>query len=267
MVNIFTVATDIYKKYIDVLYKSLVNVYPNEEKRFILIADKPCCDCDIYYHICNLPYPFNTYHKIEYIADCINSYNIHKDEKFIFVDADSCFRIMPSDFWSTFDKFIDTNKLIFTKSPWQNTDIPNIENNHHKDYCHELYIDNLNPKLWTQTSFFAGKINKFLDLSLVYFEYVTNCTKLHRHVPCMPYMSDQTIMNKIISLNYSDYIIDDFIYNGYEFSFVDNDEYLRNDFRNKEYCNCGKTYELNKYHPYIFIIQKFNNDIKSSKRL
>lgn len=266
MINIFTIATDVYGQYLPTLKKSLANFNPQEQIRFILLADKPYIDYDIYYHICNLQYPFNTFHKVDYIIDCINEFDIDKNEYFIYVDADTCFRKMPEQFWNnTFSSIMNSDKLCFACSPWKFTNIL-FENDLSKDSCPEAYVSN-KPIQWIQASFFMGPINKLFDK--FYNEWnkiITNCIKNHRDYPVLPHMFDQSVINKILSLNYDDYIIDDFIFNGYGMNLLYNDEYLISDFSDKNLINCKCTYSLNDY-PNIFLFQKFNNEIKLSKRL
>jgi len=271
MINVFTIATDVYIKYIPTLKKSLCNFMPEGEQiRFILIADTQCVDCDIYYHICNLPYPFNTYHKIDYIIDCIKTFNIDRSEYFVYVDADTCFRKMSDDFWNTtFKNIMSTNKLCFTRSPWKFHDFLDNENINSSIHCKECYINTNDYKRhnWVQTSFFMGPISKLMgDFFNKWIEIITNCTKQHRITPVIPYIFDQSVINKIISIDYNKYIIDDFIFNAYAVDFVNNEDYLITDFSDKNLKTCDNRYELNKFSN-IFLFQKFNTDIKESKRL
>lgn len=268
MINIFTIATDIYKVYIPILKKSLSNFTPkNEQIRFILISDKMCCNCDIYYHICNLPYPFNTYHKLDYIIDCINENHINKSDYFIYVDADTYFRKMPDDFWNiTFKELINTHKLCFANSPWKYTAIPKIENNFTEFHCQEVYVKNLNTKTnWIQASFFMGPIYAIYgEFYNKWNEIITNCTKNHRQYPVIPYIYDQSVINKIISLNYSKYIIDDFIFNAYDIDVIHNNEYITNDLKSYNLITANNSYSLNNYEK-IFLIQKFNQELKTKR--
>jgi len=266
MINIFTIATDVYGQYMSTLKKSLINFNPQDQIRFILVADNPYIDCDIYYHICNLPYPFNAYHKIDYIIDCIKEFDINQNEYFIYVDADTCFRKMSEQFWNnTFALLVNSNKLCFANSPWKFTNIT-YENDKAKKRCFDVYVSNKTIR-WVQTSFFMGPINKlFGKFYNEWNKIITNCTKNHRSNPMVPYIFDQSVINKILSLNYNDYIIDDFIFNGYNMNLIYSDEYLTNDFSDRNLVTCENTYSLNNY-PNIFLFQKFNTELKSSKRL
>jgi len=265
-INIFVVSTGIYNTYINALIKSIDNFkkYWNGDIKTILISDVNNQNFDINYHIPQLPYSLILLGRIHYIKDILNMYSIDENEIMMCLDVDSVFRKMPQNFYFVLENYINTNKMCFARSPHIYNHVVENENTFH---ISELHMYN-NLDKYVQTSLFFGKISAFNKFYIQYvklektYMYSGNSNSKHK----IPIMHDQTIINKIILDNINDYIIDDFIFNGYQFDFINTDDYLTNDFTDKDYACANETYHLNNYNN-IFIIQKFNNDIKQPIRL
>jgi len=137
-IYVFTIATDMYKGYIPFLEASLANLSPLSkvfDVELILISDIDCISetPHKYLHICNMPYPFNAYHKFDYIHDAISFLNLEEDGYFIYVDADSIFRKMEVDFYEkTIPQLLCNNTLTLARSPWRFTKIIQYENDNCK---------------------------------------------------------------------------------------------------------------------------------------
>lgn len=268
MLNLFTIATDMYNQYIPFLVKSLENL--KLDFRFILMSDK---DIQyegeseyIYYHIANLPYPFILYHKIDYIYDCINYNNIPLTDSFMFVDADTIFRKMPDVFWKNIDKMLSTDMLYFPRSPFYIDGIPEWENYNNKGNC--CYIEDIDIKKYVQTSLFFGSIKQLEWLYNECYNLVTRMTKDDRRNPRVPYIFDQSIVNKLISIkeNEKRFVIEDFIFNAYNVDVIHDSDFVNKTFNDISYKYKDVDYFIND-HPQIFVLQKFNREIKDDKRL
>lgn len=265
-INIFVVSTGIYNTYINTFIKSIDNFkkYWNGDIKTILISDIANPNFDINYHIPQLPYSLILLGRIHYIKDILNMYSIDENEIIMNIDVDSVFRKMSKTFDCILENYINTNKMCFARSPHIYDHVVENENTFH---IRELHIYN-NFDKYTQSSLYFSKIsafNKFYEqyvkLEKTYM-YSGNSNSKHK----IPIMHDQTIINKIVLDNINDYVINDFIFNGYQFDFINTDDYLTDDFTDKDYTCANETYHLNNYTD-IFIIQKFNNDIKQPIRL
>ena len=257
--HICIVATSLYNKYLDYFFKSLKNLkLKNFEYDVIVISNtKPEYDC-LYYPIAHLPYPFVTYFKPLTIKHALLYFNISDKDYFMFVDADTIIRKI--DNFDVFEEALLSNKLIFTISPWSYFKFVN-ENKYNSFNYKEVYIEDfVNKRDFIQASFFAGRINEYNDFCDDYFNLVQEFSKdwLHKRIPPM---NDQSIICKLVHDNMDKFITDYFIVNTYEDY---NIEAADNSVLKNAYCKCKFIMDDN---PHVFLIQKFNKDIKSSIRL
>ena len=270
-IYIFTIATDIYKGYIPFLEASLANLSPLSkvfDVELILISDRDCISetPHKYLHICNMPYPFNTYHKFDYIHDAISFLNLQDDAYFIYVDADSIFRKMEPNFYTrTLPNLLDNGKITLARSPWRLTSVTRNENYGCKGT--PSYIERLDSRNnYAQASMFMGSIKKFEEVYPLIYGLMTSHIKERREHPSLPLMFDQSIINKVANTHNEFFSFDDLIFNIYEDLSLEEKEFLKTSYKEKNLVKCNKTYHMNKYSN-IFVIQKFNQGIKKEKRL
>lgn len=256
---IITIATSAYNKYLTYLIYSLQHFKLHQFNiKLIIISDEYNYKSYLYYPIAHFPYPFNLYLKPLIIQNALSYFNISDNEYMMYVDADTYIREL--DNYNTFEKSLLTNKMIFSISPWCNSNNFNFENSLNKDKYKEVYIENIKRTDFIQTSFFGGNIKSFNDFCGKYFELQQIFTKdwVNKRIPPM---IDQSIITKIIYGDNDNYIKDYFIVNDYNTYTLDN---IKEEIKlPRKYCN--DTFDIISY-PNIFLIQKFNPEIKSKIR-
>lgn len=266
--NIFILSTGCYNQYLDFLYPTLNRLFPMLEKNIYLISDinKPYNLNNTikynYYHICDLPYPFITYFKANYIIDCIKQFNINKNEYFIFLDVDSIILEKQNEFWNNLLNIINKYKLCFAISPWKGSGY--AENKKNKESI--TYILNTNLDIYIQSSLFFGIISYFNDILIKYNQYISIDSKNK----IIPFLNEQSIFNKLIIDDKLQCICDYYILNYYKNITIKNLNNIEDNLINNSYYDNMKYHNdcLIKYKEYIniFCVQKFNPYIKDNKR-
>ena len=250
-------ATFLYNNYLPYFIKSLKHFYlPNFSIKVIIISDKKQYDEYLYYPIGHFPYPFNTYLKSFIIQNALEYYNCSEDDYIMYVDADTIIRKL--DNYIFIEELLSQNKLWFTISPWSNFQYT-YENDILKKNYPEVYIQNIQKQEFIQSSFWMGNIKLYNNFCKLCFSIELEFTKDWKNKRIPP-MQDQSIITKIIHNNKDIYKVDYFIFNYYKNITLDD---IHNYYNNTITCN--NTFNINQY-PYIFLIQKFNQDIKKSLR-
>lgn len=269
--HIITVSTDIYNLFIPNMIKSLKNLLKLKEygydMNFLLISDDssslanwPYSSNDItceHMHTCNFPYPFNSYLKFHIIKDAIDYLHYNDDDKFIFVDADSIFRKCKSDFYDRLHSMLSMDKLHFALHPWRINDPFNSENSKNRYSC--TYIANYDVKKYVQASFVMGSLRLLKTLTSNMEHWFKESYKERR----IPYLIDQSVVNKVIDEDSSFCEFDYFIYTHDFFKIQGADKYIDKYISNIS--TCGDSYHIDNY-PNIFVFQKYD-PIKEEKRL
>lgn len=264
-IHVFTIATGIYSLYLPYLAKSLNNIYPTMEKTFNVISDcefRLCLSDEIYNeykesnycHIANLPYPFVTYFKTQFVCDMIMEKKYSLDDYFIFCDADSYFIKKEGGYY---EKIFTDGKLHCAISPWiddENRDIvkeETINNKNSKSYFGE--VDKYSFPNYIQASLFFGKIEKLLEVNKYIMSIIASDKNGYANMGYIPTMADQTLLNKYVYENPNEVITEHYISNSYWWDGESNDHFSGN-----------ITYD--KYKDEVFCIQKFKGELKSQKR-
>ena len=113
---------------------------------------------------------------------------------------------------------------------------------------------------------FMGSIKKFEEIYPLTYDLTTRHTKEDRKHPSIPYIFDQSIINKIANTNKEHFSFEDLIFNLYDSVSLDDKDFLKTSYKEKNLVSCNNTYRLNNFNN-IFVIQKFNQEIKKAKRL
>lgn len=262
-IHIFTVSTGVYNQYIDYQAKSLDNIYPGVEKTWNLISDKEYhlnlnehkdYTESNYYHISDLPYPFITYFKTQYVRDMIKKHNFNNDDMLLFCDVDSYFIDKGADYYKN---IFNDDKLHFATSPWMDfphSDIVVNETKHNrfsKSYFGK-YTKQSFPQ-YVQSSIFFGRIDKFIEMNNVIMRIIGEDAGGFSEIGIIPTLADQSLMNKYIHDNPDKIISEYYISDSYEWDVVSDDYFVGNP-------------SYNKHQDTIFCIQKFKGELKSKKR-
>lgn len=251
------IATDKYNEYLPYFFGTLkflklklFDIHP------IVISNKKYFDYQ-YYPVAHLPYSFVSYLKPLFVKNALEYYNCDNDDYMMLVDADTMIRKL--DNYDFFENYLLSDKVIFSISPWSKHENYAYENSLCKDEYKEVYIDNIQPNDFIQSSFCAGKINSFYNFCKDYFDLCQELSKdyIHKRIPPM---SDQSIITKLIYDNKELYIKDFFVVNDYVNYKLENIENI------KEYkYYCDDSFRLPNYNT-VFLIQKFNQYIKKPIR-
>jgi hypothetical protein len=261
--HLITESTGVYNNYLPFLVKTIDNFYPGVEKTFNLISDKEY-RIDIqehkdytisnYYHICNLPYPYVTYFKTQYICDLIKQFGYSDEDYFLFCDADSHFLEMPNGYY---DNLFNDDKLHYAISPWTwgGWDIAYFENipNAGKSITYIEGLNTSNFPNYNQASLFFCRIGEFKNINKVLMNYVANDAT--RKV--IPFINDQSLFNKYIYDNPDNVVAGNYICNSYGYNGEDDNYYACGD------ADCNPP---DRVKDEIFCVQKFRQDIKKDKR-
>lgn len=273
---VVSLASDVYKQYIPAFVKSVKNLKWIENKGYeiyvVMMLDE---DCEIEtefpvikLHIPNLPYSSMALTKTDFVFDAIAQAKASDDDSFMFFDIDSYVIKMNEDKQARIFELLTGEKVCFTRTPWRFEKTPYLEN--FKNIGTYWFIKDMSIENYVQNSFFFGTVKAYKQFYKKYWMTVNSRMNPHKGQPVIPYMHDQSMTNKVVSLDYSNYVIDDFVFNGYDdkFSPTSHPENLDNRFDDQTYENekATKNYVLNDC-PNIFVIQKFDKEIKKTKRI
>jgi hypothetical protein len=253
---IITLATSRYNEYLPFFFESLkflkletLNIHP------IVISDKKYTGYD-YYPIAHFPYPFGSYLKLFITQHALEYYGCDTNDYMMFVDADTMMRNLNN--YNFLEEYLLSGKMLFSISPWSIFDYSS-ENSLLRENYTEIYISNIKPSDFLQTSFFSGKISSFYNFNKKAFDLIQELTKDWKNKRIPP-MIDQSIITKIVHNNPNLYIKDYFLvndYSSYKITDIDN-------IPDREYY-CNNTFKLSNYKT-VFLIQKFNPEIKKNIR-
>jgi len=270
-IGVFYIATSIYKEY---FYKyflpSMKNLFPNEQKKLILISDglneydnEYIDNYNIYVeHIINFPYPIINLTKFQLVEFYAKKYGI---DTILYFDADTIIFKKNNEFWENLKtKLLNANNLIFSYHPnYLYNNSFNFEqglffpfNEVDNDIVNQFkidYNDFRNHKSYIMTSFFMGKYKYIKE----YAEKIYNYAKIGLstyYLRCIPFFSDETYLNIINHKEGYKLLLDKYItINPYT--------YYSEDYEERNINNIWK----NNFPEYesIFINQKFNINLKN----
>lgn len=272
---IVTSASDVYKEYIPTFIESIRNLEWMTSYGFeihvVLMTDEDFETNSKYplykIHIPNLPYSLFAMTKTDFCFDALMQCKINNEDYFIWADIDTYFRYLTDNKKLTLIEYFKQDKVCFARTPW--CFIEGIRNENEQCKNTNWYIENLDTcTQWVQNSLFFSKFASYKEFYKEHWMIVQNNVNNLNGCPVIPFMHDQTSTNKVISFDYSKYIIGDFVFNGYEdiYSPINNPEVLNKTFDDQTYISANSGYDLSKFST-IFAIQKFNSEIKKTKRI
>lgn len=270
---IITVATDVYKAYLKNLCYSLKNIIPMKmlgyDLHFLLLTDDDNALQDVMkydefdylvHHIVNLPYPWNTGFKFHVMDDCIKRMKLDPDAHFIFVDVDSLFRKMNEHFYERLDSLLDEDVARFAWHPWRIYDPGkfNYEQTNNSKSCTYIEPSKYVNERFVQASFMMGSL-KHID------ELVTKLDVWFRKMYAerrIPYLGEQSIINKILSEDLTYAKVDPYIFSHYKIA-MDNTQTFVDNFQNG-LSSCNDTFFINNYQN-MFVFQKYDATMKTKR--
>ncbi len=254
MIYIFTIATNIYSKYLDTYIDTLINIFPNQEKKLVLISDKNFYSDKIEvfnYHIPDSNYAICTLQKYIFIYDSIQFLNLSltNNDRILFTDVDVYFAKKSKQYWDELYSKLFYNDISLSIFPWN-------YNNTNKYIKMEAYKTNsiALPQKFEFNVISAG----FLFCNLYWLEQIYNkintlmkydLANIENNCRIIPNLPEQEYLNKVIQenlINYNTIWIDYFIVLDYDY-YLSNFNISLNEFLEQNSC--------------CFII-KYNSDIK-----
>ena len=276
-IHIITVSTGIYnnflKDFVNSVFKVLVPKLSKFDIDLVIISDdnyihenKQYNNKIKNYHIVNTIYPLVTFNKFLYIFDTYKVFNYDLSDKFIFVDVDSLF-VKESNYDDIISDILNYD-MIFSLSPWvchplaikhRNYNISIAENPKEGSAG---YRKNVSKNNFIQSSFLISDGISLCKLNDVIYNYASFDLNNNIKERYIPEMNEQAYINKFLDeqLNNNNIIIPD--------CKIKVDNYICDDYNNN-YQNNFQLFKkeiLEELSDKVFVSQKYNTDIKNSKR-
>jgi len=267
-IGIFYLATSVYKNYFDNFFKTVNNLFPEDEKELILVSDgfqelnnteKNGIKIKVK-EIIDLPYPLITANKFQMIKTYMEQFEL---EYAVYIDADTICLNKSIEFWNNVKDKIKSGKFLmsyhphYLYTPNRNFDNPFIPTKmpYSTAYMNPQYINE--NKCYIITSFFMGRYNEIKKYADLIYKMIGADLKNIRWMPMWP---DEAYMNKIyvdenILNNQNTIELDRYItINPYPFG--DFPQYKNNNIWENNFSNIDT----------IFLNQKYDYTIKDAKK-
>lgn len=250
-IDVFTIATGEYKRYVEKFLESLENLFPENKKRVHLASDglteynngtfpeKNIVNIEVT-HIVDMAFPLIPAQKTYLQKEC----NREECKYIFYFDIDTIFMGMTDEKWEFIFKKIDEGNIVMSRHPHYDSPEQKLtwnlveENMESNAYIPEEYDE------YVISSFWCGKTENVLKMCDMVNEKLRRDLLLPRYVPRF---IDENYINNIIWLVKIGSVKDLKFYESEHLVTLPNKHFTVDT-------------------PHIFLLQKYDNSIKNSKK-